>query len=183
MHRAATFAGPPPEVDWYLVRSQIQGRLGQWQACCDGLRKGFELTGSAVLEIEWIEALLDAGRFREALPRIERHLAESHWRSSWLLRRARARLGLGEKSDARVDLREALSEINRRLTSPRPDLALLADRGYVFALLGNNEAAQKDLQMARQLGADEWVVRRLRNYLEPPRASGGPATPATVRAK
>ena len=162
------FAASPAELDWYLIRSQIQGRLGQWQACCDGLKKGLEETGSAMLEIEWIEALLDARRAREALPEIERQLAESHWRSSWLLRRARARLALGEKFAARQDLQNALSEINRRLTSPRPDLALLADRGFAFALLGDKEAAEKDLHAAQQLGADEWVLRRLQNYLKPP---------------
>ncbi|HXG49746.1 MAG TPA: hypothetical protein VNO52_19165, partial [Methylomirabilota bacterium] len=86
------FVHPVPDVDAFILRSQLQLRLQQWEAALVGLREGWERTGSAVLETHWIEALVDAGRPAEALAQIERRLPETRWQSSWLLRRARARL-------------------------------------------------------------------------------------------
>ena len=149
------------ELDWYLTRSQIQCRLGRFNDAVAGLKQGFELTGSAVLEVECIDALIDAGRFSEALEKIEPALADSRWQSSWLLRRARVRLGCGEISSAHADLLAAIRELNQRLQSPAPDAMLLADRGLAYALCGDVTMARRDLSAAKKLGADAGTLRRL----------------------
>ena len=50
------------QVDWYLIRHQIQWHLGLTAQGMQGLRQGYEQTGSFVLEKEWIEALIDAAQ-------------------------------------------------------------------------------------------------------------------------
>ena len=152
------------DVDWYLIRSQLQERLGKHKERLVGLEQGIKLTSSVVLENERIEALIDAGQHRAALALIEPQLQDSRWQSSWLIRRARARLGLGETEKAHADLRAAIEEINGRFgpfTAFNPDLTLLADRGVAQALLGESEAARKDFQQARAAGLDEWFLSRL----------------------
>jgi tetratricopeptide (TPR) repeat protein len=149
------------ELDWYLTRSQIQCRLGRFSEAVTGLKQGFELTGSAVLEVECIDAMIDAGRFREALAKIEPALSESRWQSSWLLRRARVRLGCGEISGAHADLLAAIRELNQRLRTPVPEAMLLADRGLAYALSGDVSMARRDLTAARKSGADAGTLRRL----------------------
>jgi tetratricopeptide (TPR) repeat protein len=148
-------------LDWYLTRSQIQCRLGKFNEAVAGLKAGFDLTGSAVLEVECIDAMIDAGRFEEALERIEPILADSRWQASWLVRRARVRLAGGDISAAHADLMAAIRELNQRLNSPRPDPGLLTDRGLASALLGDAVPARRDLNEARKLGADAETVRRL----------------------
>jgi len=149
------------EIDWYLTRSQIQCRLGRYKEAVIGLQEGFERTGSAVLEVESIDAMLDAGLFKEALEKIEPALAETRWRSSWLIRRARSGLGTGDISAAHADLIAAIGELNRRLDSPRPDPGLLADRALAYALLNDDPFARRDFAEARKLGADPAALRRL----------------------
>lgn len=149
------------QLDWYLTRSQLQCRLGRFNEAVAGLKAGFELTGSAVLEVECIDAMIDAGRFDEALKGIEPILADSRWQASWLVRRARVRLATGEISSAHADLVAAIRELNQRLNSPRPDPTLLTDRGMASALLGDVAPARRDLSEAKKLGADADTVRRL----------------------
>ena len=149
------------QLDWYLTRSQLQCRLGRFNEAVAGLKAGFELTGSAVLEVECIDAMIDAGKFTEALERIEPALADSRWQASWLVRRARVRLAAGDISSAHADLMAAIRELNQRLNSPRPDPTLLTDRGLASALLGDVAPARRDLSEAKKLGADADTVRRL----------------------
>jgi tetratricopeptide (TPR) repeat protein len=162
---AEAFKGEPEDLDWYLIRSRAQALAGKREEAVRGLREGFERTGSFVLKIEWIEALIDAGLDREALRAIQPELEASRWRSSWLIRRARARLGLAEKEAAGSDLKRAIEEINLRLKPDRPDLTLLADRGLARALLGQIEEARRDLLAAKSRGAEAWAVRRLETIL------------------
>ena len=161
----ALAARPEPDPEWFLLRGQIQLRLGQPAAAATGLQQGFDLTGSAVLEADWIDALLDAGQARAALDRIEPQLAESRCQSSWLLRRARARLALGETTKARGDLQAAITEINERLSAAHPGAALLLDRGLALALLGDPQGARRDLGAAQKAGADEPACWRLESIL------------------
>lgn len=157
----ALAVGGTAEVDWYLTRSQIQCRLGRFAEAARGLKRGFELTGSAVLEVESIDAMIDAGLFVEALAKIEPVLAEARWQSAWLIRRGRVRLGMGNISDAHQDLLTAIRELNPRLQSKQPDFSLLADRGLAYALLGDATLAQRDFGAAKKLGGDIWTLRRL----------------------
>lgn len=149
------------ELDWYLTRSQIQCRLGRHAEAAEGLQRGFELTGSAVLEVESIDARIDAGQYEKALPQVEAALAETRWQSSWLLRRARIRLGQGKVAVAHQDLAGAIVEMNRRLNPAHPEAGLLSERGFAYALLGDLSLAKRDLASARKGGADPASLRRL----------------------
>lgn len=153
------------ELDWYLTRAQIQRRLGRFEAAATGLKEAFERTGSAVFEAEWIDSMIDAGQYRQALERIEPQLAETRCQSSWLLRRARVRLGHGETSAAHSDLQAAITEINQRLGGRVPEPGLLADRSLAYALIGDAELSRRDLQAARKGGADEAALRRIEAIL------------------
>jgi tetratricopeptide (TPR) repeat protein len=149
------------ELDWYLTRSQIQSRLGRFREAAAGLREGFERTGSAVLEVEWIDALIDGGLLGDAAPRIESFLEESRWRSSWLIRRARVRLAQGELTAGHNDLLAAIQELNQRINGLQPSVGLVADRSLAYALAGDATLARRDLAAARKLGADAGALRRI----------------------
>ena len=157
------FANRDGEVEWYLTRAQIQSRLGLFDEAVKGLKDGLAKTGSGVLKTELIEALIDAGRHREALRAIEPELREARLRSAWLVRRARAQIGLGKAEAANRDLTAALEELNARIRPQAPDLTLVVERGTTLALLGQKEAARADL--ARALQADGWLGWRLEKLL------------------
>jgi hypothetical protein len=63
-------------LDWYLTRAELQRRLGKFEAAAAGLKQAFDRTGSAVFEVEWIDAMIDAGQYAQAIERIEPRLAE-----------------------------------------------------------------------------------------------------------
>jgi tetratricopeptide (TPR) repeat protein len=138
------------DQDWYLIRSQLQGQLRQHEAQVAGLKEGFERNGSIVLEIEWVEAMIDAGQFQPALARINDHLNRLRWRSSWLLRRARALKGM--KADFQPDALAALAELNQRIKLDHPEPTLLLDRALAYALLGKPTEAANDLALAKKHG-------------------------------
>ncbi|MEY2407408.1 MAG: hypothetical protein QOF48_78 [Verrucomicrobiota bacterium] len=161
----AVEAGLPPDPDWYLLRSQIQLRLGRSLEAAAGLKEGLDRTGCAVLEADWIDALLDSRQAEPALTRIEAQLAETRCRSSWLIRRARARLLLGKATQARGDLHAAISEINGRLSPAHPDVSLLVDRGVAHALLGDLPTAQRELDAVRKAGGERQSTWRLEALL------------------
>ena len=153
------------EVDWYLLRARLQARVGVWDACLDGLKQGIEQTRSAVLEVEFVETLIDAGRCREALARIEPELQDARWQSAWRLRRGRALLGLGEKPRAQEDFRAAIAEMGPRIRPEAPDLMLVAERGLAYALLGDRAQAERDLAAVRKRGVDSGLTHRLETAL------------------
>lgn len=114
------------------------------------LKKAWNRTNSIVLRNNWIDISLTTGQTEEVLPIIEKELSSSRFRSSWLIRRARARLIENQHKFARADLRAALEEITPRINPERPDLTLIADRGLIHALLGNTDLARSDLATLRQ---------------------------------
>ena len=162
---SALSVGAMLEADWFLARAQLQLRLGRFTEAAKGLKTGFDQTGNAVLEAEWIDALIDGGKNREVLELIEPRLTETRCQSSWLLRRGRARLASGDTVRARGDLNAAITEINGRLHPTQPDAALLAERGLASALLGDEAAARRDLAAARRREADEATLLRLERAL------------------
>jgi tetratricopeptide (TPR) repeat protein len=109
------------------------------------LKSAWERTDSIVLRNNWIDAVLTSGETGPVLPLIEEELHSSRFRSSWLIRRARAFLVLDRKSAAQADLQAALREINPRINPRQPDLTLIADRGLIHALSGNPALARRDL--------------------------------------
>lgn len=110
------------------------------------LKKSWQRTDSIVLRNNWIDTALTAGKTREALPIINQEIASSRFRSSWLIRRARAALIHDDQKQARSDLQAALTEITGRIRPDQPDLTLIADRGLIHALLGQTKAARADLE-------------------------------------
>ena len=137
---------------------------------------GIRETGAGVLEIERVEALIDAGQFREALPLIETELNDSRIKSSWLIRRARAQLGLGKKADAERDLQEALDEIATRLNPTTPDVPLLLDKALSLELLGQKREALRAYEEAREKGAAETLNDKIKALQEP-----APHAPSTAK--
>jgi tetratricopeptide (TPR) repeat protein len=165
------FAAGPPAIDWYLTRGRLQARAGKWRECAAGLQQGFEETGSIVLEMEWIDAMLDAGEFEGALKRIERYADRGRFKSAWLVRRARAQIGTGARAAAHANLEKARQELTARLSNARPEISLLIERGLAHALLGDMPAAQADWKRVQELGGDRRVfgsaVYRLERALRP----------------
>jgi tetratricopeptide (TPR) repeat protein len=162
---AALASAETVNAEWYLTRCQFQYRLGAFEAAAIGLRQGMEKTGNAVLEAEWIDAALDAGRYHEVTGPIATGLAESRCQASWLIRRGRAQEGLGRISEAQKDYLSALVELNGRMGGRPMDFTTLAERGLVYALLGDLPLARLDLSRARALGADDWALNRLERLI------------------
>lgn len=158
---AAFREDPVGLVDWYLLRSRLQERLDLPVERVAGLRAGHAALGSVVLRNAWVDALLDARRCKQALPVIESALATARLKSSWLIRRGRARLGMGAVAAGRADLAAAITELNRRIHPERPDAELLLDRGWAHEMLGRKDAAGQDLRLARKHHGDPWGLERL----------------------
>ena len=114
-----------------------------------GLKLAYEKTPNVVLEIEWIEAMIDAGQYKEALTRIEKYSSRGRWRSAWLIRQARAELGLNHTEAARDNLKVALSELDQRINPEKVDGSLLADRAMARLLRGERDAATADMDRIR----------------------------------
>lgn len=152
----------PVNVDWYMLRSDLHERLKLNKERLKGIEDGLKQTGSFVLEQEWVEALLDDQQFDRALEKIETELQSTRLKSSWLVRRARARLGLGKKEAAVEDLRAAIEEMNTRIFPSSPDVTLLTERAQAHELLGERDLARQDYELARDAGAEEWVKEKIK---------------------
>jgi tetratricopeptide (TPR) repeat protein len=154
----------PNNVDWYLARSQIQSLLKRTKERVRGLEDGIKETGSGLLQIEWIDALIEDGQHAKALEKIEAELNSSRIQSSWLIRRAKVRLATKQQDAAKTDLQAALKELNSRMSGSAPDPSLLADRGLVYELLGDRDSAHKDYNQAKDRGmTDEWINDHIRS--------------------
>jgi tetratricopeptide (TPR) repeat protein len=129
------------------------------------LKKSLCRTKSIVVRNNWVDAALTAGQTKAVLPLIEKELSSSRFRSSWLIRRARASLILKRKEAAQADLREALVEIALRINTERPDFTLIADRGLIHALMGNKTWAKNDLEILKKSGYSPNAYRLLSSAL------------------
>jgi tetratricopeptide (TPR) repeat protein len=151
----------PENVDWHHSRSQLLRELARHDERLKRLDEAIATTGSGMLEVERIDALLDAGRWAEALPRIDFELDASRLRGSWLLRRGRALLGMSRESEARKDLEAASAEIRARLGPGIREASLLAEVGLAEELLGHVEEAKRWFGDALAAGAGSFVRERL----------------------
>ena len=150
----------PENVEWYLLRSQLQALLKLNKERVQGLSDGIERTGSGVLLIEWVDALIENGQYSLAQEKIESELNASRLQSSWLIRRAKVRLATEKKEEAKADLKSAIEELNGRMRDA--DATLLADRGLAYDLLGDKDKALKDFIAAKDKGlVDEWLQGRI----------------------
>ena len=153
----------PANVEWYLDRAQLHALLKKTKERVAGIEQGIKQTGSGLLEIELIDALIDDGQHKLALEKIEVELASSRIQSSWLIRRAKVRLATKQNDAAKADLEAALKELNARMSGSAPDASLLVDRGLAYDLLGDRDAAHKDYTRAKERGATgEWINERIR---------------------
>jgi len=162
----------PLLVPAYLERSAWQLRLKRHRERIEGLDQGIRQTGAGLLIGERVDALLDDSQWQRSLEAIGPELATSRLQGSWKIRRARALLGLGRRSEAERDLQEALSEIESRMPREVREPSLLMDRALAQELLGHKEAAIKDYQTAADCGGGDVAVRavhRLRG-IRPPRS-------------
>src|SRR5204863_292443 len=64
----------PGNVEWYLLRSQLHARLKLKKERIKGLEEGLQETGSGVLEVEWVDALIDDEQHARAAAKIEDEL-------------------------------------------------------------------------------------------------------------
>lgn len=152
----------PDNAEGYLARSLLQQQLGLKKERIKGLADGMKETGSGLLEAEWVDALIDGGKAEAALATIQAELQDARLRSSWLIRRAKVLFAMNNDDEAKADAKEALAELNQRLSRGGHDPLLLADRGQAYELLGNREEAKKDYEQAREKGvSDEWVREKI----------------------
>jgi len=138
----------PTDVD--LLHARLLLQSGDPAKAAEVLNTARQKHQGIVLRNSWIDASLSAGQISEVLPIIETELAESRFRASWLIRRARASLVANDADKARPDLHAALTELNTRIQPDRPDLTLIADRGLSLALLGSEDLALQDLATLRK---------------------------------
>jgi tetratricopeptide (TPR) repeat protein len=142
-------AAAEPQLEWHLIRSRLMCRLGRHAQAAATLKAAYEKTPSVVLEVEWIEAMIDAGQNNEALERIAKYSTHGRWRSAWLIRQARAELGLNRTDAAKASLAAALAELEQRINPAKVDATLLADRAMALLLRGERDAAAKDMDRIR----------------------------------
>jgi tetratricopeptide (TPR) repeat protein len=156
---------PKGEIDWYLVRSELQSEAKQIERQITDLAEGYEATSSVVLHNAWIDALIDGRDFKTALPVIETQLAACRLKSSWLIRRALVREGLNRKEDADADLQQALAELNQRVHPLRPHPGLLTDRALVHFKLSQLPLARADFAKAQEIDQESWNLKKMaRDY-------------------
>jgi len=136
---------PDHPTDLDLLHARLLLQSGNPAKAADVLNTARQKHQGIVLRNAWIDASLSASQTTEVLPLIEQELAESRFRASWLIRRARASLVTNDPDKARTDLHAALTELNTRIQPDRPDLTLIADRGLSLALLGSKDLALQDL--------------------------------------
>ena len=153
-----------PELYTWQLRAEAQQALGKIDESIAGLKAAWEKSRAVILRNAWIDALLEAGKTGEALPVIEAELAASRFRSSWLLRRARATQATDAAASAQ-DLRAAIDELTPRLATDPPSVSLLCDRALAYAMLGEFNAAEADRARARSLGASPANLRLLNKAL------------------
>ncbi len=156
---------PSGEVEWYLLHAELLDANNRPNERPEILAAGYSATHSIVLRNAWIDALLDAEKYKAALPVIHRELSSSRLKGSWRLRYARAQLGMGMTTDAGLSLALCLEELAKRIHPTRPDISLIAERGLAQALLGQIDAARSDLNRARAGGADSWMIATLERTL------------------
>ncbi|MDA0346652.1 MAG: tetratricopeptide repeat protein [Verrucomicrobia bacterium] len=135
----AALRSPQPEIDWFLGEAESLGHLLRYKEQVDALSKARERNPSIVLHRAWIRALIDAGDFETALQEIEKGIANTRWKSSWLLLRARIHEQQKRHAEEADDARVALVEIQSRLNTDFPDPYLVKEVDRALAILNKGD--------------------------------------------
>jgi len=152
---------PQGEIEWYLLRSETQRALHLKKQRVTDLATGLKHHPSAVLKAHWIDALTEDSQYSQALKEIDSELTDRRWKSSYLIKQARALRGLHRDTEAQSALKFALVEITPRINPERPDPILLADQGIAQAMLGNTDQAKHCLKELQKHHAPAWITERL----------------------
>lgn len=152
---------PGGKIEWFLLRSENQRRLGLHGQRIRDLETGLKQYPGTVLKPHYADALIDAGKYRAALAVIERELPTLRWKSHWQIKQARALTGLKRFPEAREPLRSALREITQRLNPERPDIFLLADLARIHLISGDRAAAQSAVNELKKHHAPPWLTSPL----------------------
>ncbi len=124
-----------PEIDWYLGQSETLYQLQEYNQQVQALAEARERNPSVVLYRAWLEALVNSGRWEQAMAEVNRELSKARWKSSWLLLRARIHRVMERKEDQINDAKAALNEIQSRLHPDRPDPQLVREQNQALTLL------------------------------------------------
>jgi len=172
---------PRGEVDWYLLREEAFRGEGRLADAIADLARADAVLHSSRIRMAWIDTLIDSNRPADALPLIDKAMADTPFQAPLLIRRGRARASLGRRGEALVDWEAALAAANGRLVPEEPDPGLLVVKGLALAELGRHTEAESSLAAARSLFPDPSLVGPLERALSPlPRPSKTPLPPAPL---
>lgn len=143
---------PNPEVDWFLGEAECLGRMKRFTEQAEALAAARLRNPSVVLHRAWVRALVESDQLDDAGSEIEAGLANTRWRSSWLILRARLHEKRGDTAQQREDAMSAFAELQGRINPERPDQWLLTECGISLALAGRESAAREYEKQARDLG-------------------------------
>ena len=152
---------PAGKIEWFLLRSENQLQLGLHQQRIQDLQAGLKKYPDTVLKPHWIDALIDAEKYTDALEHIENELPSLPWKSHWQVKQAQALIGLDRRSDAQKVLYAALQEIYGRLNRDQPDILLLADEAHIHILMSEPNAALNALNQLKKHRAPRSVTSRI----------------------
>ncbi|MGB0774764.1 MAG: tetratricopeptide repeat protein [Akkermansiaceae bacterium] len=164
--KLAFTAYPKGEIEWFLLRSENQRALNLHPQRIADLATGKKIHHSAVLHSHWVDALIDGQHYALALKVIDRELRSRRWKSSWLVKRSRALIGLNRQREANSCLYAGLAEIKHRQNPQRPDLTLLADQAHIYHLMGNRSSAKACLKKLKYHRAPRWLCCRIESLIK-----------------
>jgi tetratricopeptide (TPR) repeat protein len=126
---------PQQGVDAWWLRGEILSELDDRRAHLDCLKAGWQQTGSEALRISWIDAAIESGKVDPVIFEIEESLERCRLKAAWRIRRARVSILHNEPVKAQNDLLLAMEELEGRLSSTRPDRAVVNELASARQLL------------------------------------------------
>ena len=157
---------PKGKLEWYILRSENQYILKLHRQRMLGLKAGLKAYPRSILQNHFVDALIDAEQYQEALSLIEKELPTLRWNAHWQIKQARSLIALDRSDEAQKPLLDALEEVEQRINPARPDILLVADRANIQLLMGNKSAAMSSLTMLRKHRAPKWLTKRIEDAIE-----------------
>ena len=142
-----------------LLKSHLLWRLGQLDDRIAFLSLAKKSNPSIVLENAWVDAMIEAGRVEKIEPKIAKEIADTRFKSSWLIRAALCKPKHNVEAQANAKL--AIAEIEKRFNDKRPDVTLIMDLARAYLICGEGEKAKQFLKRAKSLPCDPWAMAEL----------------------